>query len=282
MVVAESEIPHPPFLRFRWTCKYSQNVLCRRMDFEVENHLAGDGTKWTLRHYRSAGSTNDICRELPAWTVVRADVQTKGRGRFGRAFVSGPGGLWISAVMPTTGGAQNWAGFSLRVGACLLRYLKSLGIPSARLRWPNDLMCGPLKVAGLLIEQPSTGMLIVGLGLNITNEPWADDAGLRSTATNLAEWIKPPDLTTVAHGALDALSSAHREMLLGGMAAAIEELNLAWEVPSPVEIQLTTGEIVQGLFKGLDAEGHLQVLGERGFTRRIEHPSVGRLREILP
>jgi BirA family biotin operon repressor/biotin-[acetyl-CoA-carboxylase] ligase len=252
------------------------------VDFEEENYLAGDGTKWTLHHYRSAGSTNDICRELPEWTAVRADVQTKGRGRFGRAFVSGQGGLWISAVMPATGGAQNWAGFSLRVGACLLRYLKSLGISSARLRWPNDLMCGPLKVAGLLIEQPSNGMLIVGFGLNITNEPWVDDAALRSTATNLAEWIEPPDLTTVAHGVLDALSSAHREMLLGGMAAAIEELNRSWEIPSPVEIHLNTGKSVSGLFKGLDAEGHLQLLDEDGFTRRVEHPLVERLREILP
>lgn len=184
--------------------------------------------------------------------------------------------------MPATGGAQNWAGFSLRVGACLLRYLKSLGISSARLRWPNDLMCGSLKVAGLLIEQPSNGMLIVGFGLNITNEPWVDDSALRSTATNLAEWIEPPDLTTVSHGVLDALSSAHSEMLLGGMAAAIEELNRSWEVPSPVEIHLNTGRIVRGLFKGLDAEGHLQLLDEDGSTRRIEHPSVERLREILP
>ena len=143
-------------------------------------------------------------------------------------------------------------------------------------------MCGPLKVAGLLIEQPSNGMLIVGFGLNITNEPWGDDAALRSTATNLAEWIEPPDLTTVAHGVLDALSSAHREMLLGGMAAAIEELNLTWEVSSPVEIHLNTGKIVSGLFKGLDVEGHLQLLDTDGFTRRIEYPMVERLREILP
>jgi len=71
-------------------------------------------------------------------------------------------------------------------------------------------------------------------------------------------------------------------MLLGGMAAAIEELNLTWEVPSPVEIHLNTGKIVSGLFKGLDAEGHLQLLDADGFTRRIEHPMVERLREILP
>ena len=184
--------------------------------------------------------------------------------------------------MPATGGSQNWAGFSLRVGACLLRYLKSLGISSARLRWPNDLMCGPHKVAGLLIEQPSNGMLVVGFGLNVTNEPWREDAALRSTATNLAEWIETPDIGALAHGVLEALSRAHIEMKAGGMAAAIEELNRDWEVPSPVEIHLNTGKTVIGLFTGLDTEGHLRLLDEIGAAVRIEHPLVERLREIPP
>lgn len=184
--------------------------------------------------------------------------------------------------MPAIGRPQDWAGFSLRVGACLLRYLKSLGISSARLRWPNDLMCGTRKVAGLLIEQPTNGMLIIGFGLNITNEPWGDDAALRATATNLAEWIEPPTIAFVAHGVLDALSHAHAEMRIGGMAAAIEELNRSWEVSSPVEIQLNTGKIVAGLFTGLDGEGNLRLFDEAGTALRVEHALVERLREIHP
>ena len=143
-------------------------------------------------------------------------------------------------------------------------------------------MCGPRKVAGLLIEQPASGMLIVGFGLNITNEPWCDDPALRATATNLAEWIEPPDIAAVAHGVLEALSSAHAEMQTGGMAAAIEELNRSWQVPSPVKIQLSTGGSVAGLFTGLDPEGHLLLLDPDGQTQCVEHPLVERLREILP
>ena len=184
--------------------------------------------------------------------------------------------------MPASGVAEQWAGFSLRVGACLLRYLKSLGIPSARLRWPNDLMCGPRKVAGLLIEQPASGMLIVGFGLNISNKPWLEDPALRATATNLAESIEPPDIAAVAHGVLEALTSAHTEMQTGGMEAAIEELNKSWEAPSPVEIELATGRSVTGLFTGLDREGHLLLLDPDGQTQCVEHPLVERLREILP
>lgn len=141
-------------------------------------------------------------------------------------------------------------------------------------------MCGSRKVAGLLIEQPSNGMLIVGFGLNITNEPWSEDPALRATATNLAEWIKPPDIVTVAHGVLDALALAHAEMRTDGMPAAIEELNATWDVPSPVEIHLGTGKTVTGLFVGLDPEGHLRLLDESGATLRVEHHLVEKLREI--
>jgi len=254
----------------------------REVDFRQEKYASREGIEWLVRHYDSAESTNDVCRELPAWSAVRADVQSRGRGRFGRAFVSGEGGLWISAAMPIIGNPGQWMGFSLRVGACLLRYLKSLGVRSARLRWPNDLMCGQRKVAGLLIEQPASGMLIAGFGLNITNEPWLDDPRLRATATNLSEWIKRPDMSTLTHGVLDALAIGHAEMLSGGMAAAIDELNQSWQVPSPVEILLNTGGIVAGLFTGLDQEGHLLLVDADGENRRVEHPQVERLRELLP
>jgi BirA family biotin operon repressor/biotin-[acetyl-CoA-carboxylase] ligase len=251
------------------------------VDFKEEIYVAGEGPVWTVRHYASVGSTNDICRDLPPWTAVRADEQSRGRGRFGRAFVSGKGGLWISATLPVTGGSGAWAGFSLRVGACLLRYLKSLGVNSARLRWPNDLMCGQRKVAGLLIEQPSNGALIVGFGLNITNKPWINDESLRSTATNLAEWITPPDLDTVMQGVLDALAAAHSEMQEGGMAAAIRELNESWQTLIPVKINLHSGRSISGLFAGLDEEGHLKLIDPKGDSLRVEHHSVERLHEIL-
>jgi hypothetical protein len=65
------------------------------------------------------------------------------------------------------------------------------------------------------------------------------------------------------------------------MTAAIEELNRSWQVPSPVEIELATGGSVAGLFTGLDSEGHLLLLDPDGQIRRVEHPLVERLREIL-
>jgi biotin-(acetyl-CoA carboxylase) ligase len=141
---------------------------------------------WKLFECDTAASTNDLARSLPAWSAVRADTQTGGRGRFGRTFVSDRGGLWISAVLPAGGGLAKWAGFSLMVGVHLVRMLEDLRIPSARLRWPNDLMSGRKKLGGLLIEQSAKDVLIVGFGLNISNEPWTSDPALEAISTSIA------------------------------------------------------------------------------------------------
>jgi BirA family biotin operon repressor/biotin-[acetyl-CoA-carboxylase] ligase len=218
---------------------------------------------------------------MPPWTAVRADSQTRGRGRFGRSFASGKGGLWLSASLPATGPAEVWAGFSLRVGASLLSQLKSTGLNPARLRWPNDILCGSRKLAGLIIEQPASGQLIVGFGMNVLNEPWKEAPELKQTATRLADWISPvPDLENLTTGILEALAEAHRQMLATGMRGAIEELNAHWTEPMPVEITLSGGGTVRGAFVGLAPNGHLQLLDRAGSVFLVEHPTVERLREL--
>ena len=95
---------------------------------------------WRFFRYETVASTNDLARNLLPWSAVCAMAQTAGRGRFGRSFVSDPGGLWLSATLPAEGGAGRWSGFSLMVGCHLLRVLENLAVPDVRLRWPNDLM----------------------------------------------------------------------------------------------------------------------------------------------
>jgi BirA family biotin operon repressor/biotin-[acetyl-CoA-carboxylase] ligase len=165
------------------------------------------------------------------------------------------------------------------VGACLLAHFHSLGLASARLRWPNDILCGPRKLAGLLIEQSASGSIIVGLGVNVFNEPWMESPELRETATRLVDWISPPEIPALAQGVLDSLAEAHRLMLLGGLRAAVEELNAHWTDPIPVEIDLIGGGMARGAFLGLAPNGHLQLLDSRGEVFLVEHPMVERLRE---
>ena len=272
---------------------------------------------WRLYEYATAGSTNDLARGLPAWSAVRADVQTGGRGRFGRVFVSDPGGLWISAVLPSEGGPQRWAGFSLMVGIHLVRMLESLSVPGARLRWPNDLMSGPKKLGGLLIEQSSSETLVVGFGLNVRNSPWATDPALETISTSLARAcgleatggtgvppvleermgrmpmtlvgaaldgppsIPPlPEIFEITVRTLDALADAHQEMQVTGMAAAIRELNRRWREPVPVRIALSGGDQVFGLFTGLDPHGNIRLLDDTDCEFLVPHQSIEKLFEI--
>ena len=236
---------------------------------------------WRLYRCASAVSTNDLARELPAWCAVRADVQTGGRGRFGRVFISDSGGLWISAVLPAEGGPAKWAGFSLMVGVHLVMMLEELQIPGARLRWPNDLMSGPKKLGGLLIEQSARDMLIVGFGLNVRNAPWEQEPELEPIATSLAmlaSHIPSPDVLAVR--ILDALADAHQAMLAGGMTAAIDDLNRRWAEPSSVDVLLSGGEHVCGRFAGLDRLGNLRLLDLANHEFIVEHQRIERLLEI--
>ena len=243
---------------------------------------SGVGTAgWRLFECDSAASTNDLARDLPAWSAVRALVQTGGRGRFGRVFVSDSGGLWISAVLPAEGGVTKWAGFSLMVGVHLVRMLERLKIPDARLRWPNDLMSGQKKLGGLLIEQSAKDILVVGFGLNISNSPWTSDPSLEAIATSLAR-VSPrvPSVEEMAVLTLNALAGAHHAMEVGGMLSAIDELNSRWSQPVRVKIALSTGGTATGRFLGLDPRGNLRLLDEKDSEFLVEHQSIEKLSEI--
>lgn len=236
---------------------------------------------WKLFFCDVTASTNDTARGLPAWCAVRAARQTSGRGRLGRAFVSDPGGLWISAVLPAEGGTERWLGFSLMVGLHLVRMLETLRVPDARLRWPNDLMAGTKKLGGLLIEQSARDRLIVGFGLNVSNAPWKSDPSLEAISTNMATRTKSvPSLEEITPLVLDALADAHQEMEVGGLETAIHELNRRWSQPTPVEILLFDGQKVSGRFAGLNPKGHLRLLDGRDSEFLVEHQGIEKLSEI--
>ena len=138
---------------------------------------------WTLHEADALGSTNDYARNLPPWHSVRARRQTEARGRHGRRWSSDEGGLWTSIVLPLDPPDRGWSAFPLAAGLAVVSTLRGLGLMQARLRWPNDVLIGPKKICGILMEKFAADRVVVGLGLNVTNDPAADNPELSAIST---------------------------------------------------------------------------------------------------
>ncbi len=234
---------------------------------------------WRLQTHGSVVSTNDLARGLPAWSAVAAVSQTRGRGRFGRSFHCSPGGLWLSSVVPSPGGAARWTGFSLVVGLHVLRAAVAAGVAAARLRWPNDLMAGNRKLGGLLVEEGPRETLVVGLGINVFNRPWEDDPSLEGVATRMADVTdSPPDPGEWSVTILDAIADAHASRSALGLGPSIGELNRLW-TRTPVLLMLHDEPPVRGDFLGLDSAGNLLVGQPDGTRRLVPHHHVQQLTE---
>ncbi len=131
---------------------------------EVHDHL--ESTNSYLMKKISSGQAHASC--------VVANLQTKGRGRRGRSWQAGLGAsLTFSLLWRFQCGASALSGLSLAVGVALIRALHSLGITQAQLKWPNDVLIGREKLAGILIELqgdmegPSAAVIGVGINLNL-------------------------------------------------------------------------------------------------------------------
>lgn len=234
---------------------------------------------WVVQRRELVGSTNDEAAALPAWHAVLAERQTGGRGRWQRPWVSDAGGLWLSAVVPTSPADARWAALPLAAGVVVAETLRQLGVPRLRLRWPNDLLVGDRKIAGLLVEQFRPGTAVVGVGINVRNRPESQDSALVGCVTRLAEWLDPvPSVETVTTALLERLQRTVGEMQAGGFEVLVERVNALWDAPRHVVLELDHGR-VEGRFEAVDGRGRLRLRDADGTWRDFEPHQVRMLRE---
>jgi len=235
---------------------------------------------WTLHEYEAVPSTNDVAAKLGPWHAVQAAFQTAGRGRYHRNWVSGLGGLWISAVLPAEGDWRRWQVLPLGVGLAIADLLVELGVDKLRLRWPNDILVRDRKLAGLLLEQFHPGLVVVGIGLNVTNQPELADASLAGMSTRLSEhWGKPIEMDDLVRRLLRSLRAMHEEMVRKGFESLLPRLNPLWGAARRVELDLRSERIL-GWFEGIDGEGRLCLRTDQGSTAWYSAPQVVQLREV--
>lgn len=168
--------------------------------------LNQSGLGWQVMCFDTLGSTNSHAQTLirdgvQAPFAILAERQIAGRGRRGRPWQSPFGeNLYLSLVLPVTGGVRPLEGVSLVVGLAVLKTLESLGVQGAGVKWPNDVLVGHKKIAGILLElsgdPADCGHLVIGVGLNVN---MAVDAAIGQPWTSVAKELGAlQDRNTVA------------------------------------------------------------------------------------
>jgi BirA family biotin operon repressor/biotin-[acetyl-CoA-carboxylase] ligase len=223
-------------------------------------------TSGIINHFhnpRHVDSTNAVVRENASgwedWTVVATFSQAAGKGRLGRSWVTRPGeSLSVSILMPQMDeNFRSW--LPLVVGATVVRAIQSLGITSARLKWPNDVLVNSLKLGGVLCEVLPDKRVVVGVGINLdfggesppapgatalgehmTVQVGTSDALLHSVIGSLMMWsdTTEEDTRRVSRDVVEPVLET-----LGSQVSVIENDGSSWK-----------GEAVR-----LDDEGHLMV-----------------------
>ena len=210
-------------------------------------------------------------------TCVAAHIQTHGKGRRGRTWVSQLGAsLTFSLIWRFSCGAAGLSGLSLAVGVALIRAFNSLGVNNLQLKWPNDVLVTekdtPKKLAGILIELqgdlegPSAAVIGVGVNLNFPknmlesiDQPAIDLVNLSTKSINQSEL-----LGVILKHLADVLSCFEARGFIG-----LRDEWLAYDAyqNKPVRMLLPNGTAINGTVKSVADDGILLVETALGLQR---------------
>ena len=240
-----------------------------------------------LYFFESIGSTNDQAEELarqgaPHGTLVVADAQTAGRGRGGSTWLTPPGSaLAISLVLRLTGLAPERAwGLNVLGALAILDGLEPEGV-RAQIKWPNDVLAGGRKLAGILAEATWQGgrldHAVLGLGVNVGPEAVPGPGVVDFPATCVEEVAgRAIDLAGLLLGILGGLD---RWLPRIGSPAMLDawDRSLAFR-GDEVEVEHARGAI-RGRLHGLAPDGQL-ILWDRDGRQIVVEAGAWRLRPV--
>lgn len=224
--------------------------------------------------FDSVGSTMPLAARLAAegaahGTVVGAEEQTAGQGRLGRSWYSEPGnGLYVSIVLRAAHAAGAFPGLTLAAGlAAQEAILRACGL-HCDLRWPNDILIGDKKCAGILLSIEG-GAAIAGIGINVNHSCFPPEIAHLATSLRLAggrEFSREKLL-------VELLESVDFYCEMIGREGIEPVLRLFTQMSSyargrRVVVETPSG-IVEGITEGLDAQGFLRVRTDNGRLERI-------------
>ncbi len=233
---------------------------------EVER-LVTDSLWGRIEGSVDTGSTNDDCKALaragaPEGTVVVAARQHAGRGRLGRSWVSPEGGAYVSVVLRPRIRPELAPELAPAVALGIAEGLDTLGV-RATLKWPNDVLGGDGKLAGVLLEMSAeldcVHWVVAGCGVNVTRP------GVPIPGASYVSDTTGASTAAVAAAVLDGIARAYREVTAGGFAAVAERYRARHALQGPAVVRDLTGALVaDGVIEGVDDHARLLVRGPGG------------------
>ncbi len=195
-----------------------------------------------------------------------AELQTAGRGRRGRQWVSPFGAnLYLSIAWSWPSWPRELMALSLAVGVACAEALRSQGISGVRLKWPNDLWVERRKLGGILIEHRGEAgagcRVVIGIGLNLRMAT-AQASAVTQAWINADEILQRNGLPPVSRHALAAaLLRALDELLRHYEQRGFSVYAARWsqlDATRDAAVRLLSGErVIEGIARGVDAQGAL-------------------------
>ena len=251
--------------------------------------LVSPASLWReVRVVTETGSTNaDLLAAArsgaPEGLVLVAEAQTAGRGRMGRRWVSPPcSALTFSVLLRPAGVPASRLGWvPLLAGAAVASALAGTTGVDARLKWPNDVLAGDAKLAGILAERRAE-TIVLGIGINVFQRsgelplPAATSlllAAPQATAGGAAGPAGPDVRERLLIAVLGELACRYRGWLdqpapgdADGCGLRAEYLRRSATVGAVVTVMLPGGQRLTGTAAGVDAAGRLEVRTPAGLV----------------
>ena len=220
-------------------------------------------------HYSSStGSTNDLALDSAraggaSGSVFFADHQAQGRGRRGKSWLAEPRhNLLFSVLVRPPEGSSPPAALTLAVGLGVRAALGAVSTTPLRVKWPNDVLAGPRKLAGILCEGVFEGKrlsaVVIGIGINVLRQRWPVElegqvVALEELAPDV-ELQREQLLADVLHGVERRVETCNG----AGFASLLAEF-AQFDALAGERVEVSGPTPLIGRARGIDAEGRLLV-----------------------
>jgi len=198
-------------------------------------------------------------------TVILAGCQLHGAGRGGRHWVSPPGNLYLSWLRTDLDG-RAVARLPVLAAAAAHAAVTATGVRGLGIKWPNDLLVGGRKLAGILVQARHGERTIatVGLGVNLSGAPTLDDRPLHPpiAATDVLDGADPQALAESI--AADFVAGLERGLAEPAPAVEAWRRALVHRPGDPVTVRTAMGHERRGRFLGVTDEGFLRLDADDG------------------